>query len=244
MAENTINLITGNTSDFQRRLLEKSLAMRAQAYQAQIKSKLLTQAIMQIETSKKNLQTLNKTLAKEIAARKLVEEKISYLAGHDELTGLPNRVLFKDRLENSRFMAIRNKKKLAILFIDLDGFKEINDTFGHKAGDMLLQEVSKRILSLVRQSDTVARMGGDEFIVLLNNIECSNNVALVAGKILEIVGKPILLSGHTAKVGCSIGISIFPDHNNDIEKLINYADTAMYEVKKAGKNAYAFHRSG
>jgi len=235
------SLKTGNTAEFQRRLLEKSLAMRAQAYQSQIKAKLLTQAIMQIENSKKNLQSLNDTLANEIAARKQVEEKIRYMAGHDNLTGLPNRTLFKDRLETAQNTAIRNKKKLAIMFIDLDGFKAVNDTFGHKAGDLLLQEIAQRLEAAVRKADTVARVGGDEFIVLLNGIECSCDAELVAKKILLSLGQPICLTDNTAKVGASIGISIFPDHGDNTEKLITYADDAMYGIKKSGKNAYAFH---
>jgi len=243
MDQEVVNLMTGNTKEFQRLLLEKSLAMRAQAYQAQIKAKLLTQAIMQIEISKKNLQTLNTTLANEIAARKKVEEKIRYLAGHDELTELPNRALFNDRLENARSLAIRNKKKLGILFIDLDGFKDINDTLGHKAGDQLLQVVAQRLLTLVRQSDTVARMGGDEFIILLNNVETGTDTELVAKKILETLAQPIPLAGKMGLVGCSIGISIFPEHSRDLEKLISYADAAMYSVKRSGKNRYAVYKA-
>lgn len=234
-------LRTGNTAEFQRRLLEKSLAMRAQAYQSQIKAKLLTQAIMQIENSKKNLQSLNDTLNNEIAARKKVEEKILHMASHDNLTGLPNRALFKDRLDTARNMAVRNKERLAILFIDLDGFKAVNDTLGHKAGDLLLQEVARRLQASVRQSDTVARVGGDEFIVLLNGIDRAGDAELVAKKILAGLGQPISLAGQAAKVGASIGISVFPDHGDDTEKLISYADGAMYEIKKSGKNAYAFH---
>jgi len=235
------SLKTGNTAEFQRRLLEKSLAMRAQAYQSQIKAKLLTQAIMQIENSKKHLQLLNDTLANEITARKQVEEKIRYMAGHDNLTGLPNRTLFKDRLATAQNTAIRNKKKLAIMFIDLDGFKAVNDTLGHKAGDLLLQEVSRRLEAAVRQSDTAARVGGDEFIVLLNGVDCAGDAEIVAKKILAALGQPILLADKAANVGASIGISIFPDHGDNTEKLITYADDAMYGIKKSGKNAYAFH---
>jgi diguanylate cyclase (GGDEF)-like protein len=241
MGKGKLTSKTGNTVDFTRRLLEKSLAMRAQAYQSQIKAKLLTQAIMQIENSKKNLQTLNDTLAVEIAARKQVEEKILYMASHDDLTGLPNRALFKDRLDTARNMAIRNKQKLAILFIDLDGFKAVNDTQGHKAGDLLLQEVAQRLQAAVRQSDTVGRIGGDEFIILQNGVESAGDAEHVAKKILAALMQPMLLAGREAKVGASIGISIFPDHGEDTEKLISYADGAMYGIKKSGKNAYAFH---
>jgi diguanylate cyclase (GGDEF)-like protein len=234
-------LKTGNTTEYHRRLLEKSLAMLAQAYQYRVKAELLTQAIMHIENSKKNLQMLNDTLANEIAARKQIEEKIRYMACHDNLTGLPNRILFKDRLDTARTLAVRNTEKLAILFIDLDGFKAVNDTLGHQAGDQLLQEVARRLQAAVRQSDTVGRVGGDEFIVLLNGIEHGGDAARVAEKILETLEQPIWLAGQSAKVGASIGISIFPDHGDDTEKLIAFADGAMYGIKKSGKNAYAFY---
>lgn len=230
------------TDELKRRLMEKSLAMRAQAYQAQIKAKLLTQMIMQIENSKKSLQSLNSSLAIEIATRKQAEEKIQHMASHDDLTGLPNRALFKDRLATAQTLALRNKEKLGILFIDLDGFKAVNDTFGHQAGDLLLQEISKRLQASVRQSDTVARMGGDEFIILINQINCDGDAEIVAKKILATFKQPVLLVDQTAAVGGSIGISIFPDHGSDTDKLISYADVAMYGIKKSGKNAYAFHR--
>lgn len=232
---------TGNTTEFKRRLLEKSLSMRAQAYLAQIKAKLLTQMIMQIENSKKNLQLLNETLASEIIARKQVEEHIQYMASHDDLTGLPNRALFRDRLEMAQSLSLRQQTKLAVLFIDLDGFKAVNDNFGHKIGDMLLKTVAKILERSVRQSDSVARIGGDEFIILLNGLNEEADAAILAHKILTAFQPPILLDGHTAKVGASIGISIFPDHSRDTEKLITYADAAMYKIKKSGKNAYAFH---
>lgn len=241
MVEQSFGLKTGNTLEYQRRLLEKSLAMKAQAYQSNIKARLLTQAVMQIEISKRTLQTLNDELANEIAARKLVEEKIRYMANHDNLTGLPNRALFKDRLQTAQHLAVRNQQKLAILFIDLDGFKAVNDNLGHKAGDLLLQEVAVRLQGRVRHSDTVARMGGDEFILLLNAINGEADAELVAKKVLEALQQPVLVVGQAARIGASIGISIFPDHGEDADKLISYADTAMYDIKKSGKNAYAFH---
>ncbi len=243
MKQQKLTIETGNTPEFKRRLLEKSLAMRAQAYQSQIKAELLTQAIMQIENSKKSLQSLNDSLTKEIAARKQVEEKIKHMASHDDLTGLPNRALFRDRLDTAKSLAVRNQQKLAILFIDLDGFKAVNDNFGHKAGDLLLQKVARLIESTVRQSDTVARMGGDEFMLLLNGINHNEDIEVVAQKILASFEQPILLGEQMAKVGASIGISIFPDHSNEGDKLIAYADGAMYGIKKSGKNAYAFHNS-
>jgi diguanylate cyclase (GGDEF)-like protein len=234
-------LKNGNAAEIKRRLVEKSLEMRAQAYKAQIKAKLLTQAILQIENSKKYLQSLNDTLVSEIAARKQVEEKIQHMASHDDLTGLANRVLFRDRLEMAQNMAMRKNEKLAILFIDLDGFKAVNDNFGHKVGDLLLQAVARQLIETVRHSDTVARMGGDEFIVLLNGVHRNEDAEAVAKKILASFEQPMLLAGQFARVGASIGISVYPDHGNDAEKLIAYADGAMYHIKKSGKNAYAFH---
>lgn len=236
-------LAGGYTKDFKRNLMERSLAMRAQAYQAQIKAQLLTEAIIQIENSKKSLRSLNDNLANEIATRKQAEERIQYLASHDVLTGLPSRLLLRDRLEIAIKTAERNQAKLAILFIDLDGFKAVNDNFGHKAGDSLLEEIATRLKAVVRQSDTVARIGGDEFIVLSNGIHSDADAATVAGKILASIGQPVSLGEQYATVGGSIGISIFPDHGNDIEKLIAYADAAMYDIKKTGKNAYAFYQT-
>ncbi len=234
---------TAYTTEFKRSLVEKALAMCSQAYQAQVKAKLLTQAIMQIEGSKKSLQSLNDKLNREITVRKQVEERIRYMASHDELTGLPNRALFADRLQNAQKLAARNTQKLAVLFIDLDGFKAVNDTFGHKAGDRLLQEIAQRLQSAVRESDTVARVGGDEFIVLINAVHGDADATMVASKIIESVGLPVDLGETQAKVGCSIGISIFPDHSKETEKLIAYADAAMYDIKKSGKNAYAVYQA-
>jgi diguanylate cyclase (GGDEF)-like protein len=228
-------------SVFMRRLLEKSLALRAQAYQSQVKADLLMQAIMQIEYSKRNLQSLNETLALEIANRKRVEEKIRFMADHDALTQLPNRTLFSDRLERAIQLAERKKESLALLFIDLDGFKDVNDTLGHKAGDLLLQAVARRLNNTVRNSDTVARIGGDEFIVLLNAVSNAESAGLVAEKILLEMATPFTLAENTAQIGASIGISLYPEHSVLPDKLIAFADAAMYNIKKTSKNAFAFH---
>ncbi|MGR9044262.1 MAG: diguanylate cyclase domain-containing protein [Gammaproteobacteria bacterium] len=241
MTQQTLEPKSCNTVESQRLILEKSLAMRAEAYQSQLKAKLLTQVIMQIENSKKTLQSLNDKLAREIANRKKIEKKIMHMASHDHLTGLPNRSLFNDRLSNARNMAIRNREKLAVLFIDLDGFKAVNDTLGHKAGDLLLKEVARRLQACVRKSDTVARFGGDEFIVLLNSLHRLESVEVVAKKILSTIEQPMTLADNAATIGSSIGIAIFPDHSEDTEKLVNYADDAMYLIKKSGKNTYSFY---
>ena len=174
----------------------------------------------------------------------LTEESILHLAYNDTLTGLPNRKLMFDRLGQAIISAKRRPHKLAILFLDLDSFKEVNDTFGHKIGDTLLIEVAKGLKEVVkRESDTVARIGGDEFLILLTDFADNNNVKIVIEKIFEKFSKPLSLEpfGLEIKVSISIGVSIFPDHGKDSDTLISNADTAMYVVKnKAGKNNFHF----
>lgn len=181
-------------------------------------------------------------IARDITQRKLAEQKIAHLANHDYLTDLPNRAQFLNKFEQSILLAKRNDYKVAVLFLDLDGFKQVNDKLGHNAGDLLLQEVSKRLKENIRASDTVARVGGDEFTFVLNNIESEENVALVANKIIVALSKPFDLKGQRGHIGGSIGISIFPDGEEDIEILIKQADEAMYLAKQSGKNTYKFYR--
>lgn len=181
---------------------------------------------------------------RDITERKKMEEQIRHMATHDTLTGLPNRFLVFDRLERAISLAHRNQQQLAVLFIDLDNFKQINDTLGHKAGDTILKEVAKRLLATVRSSDTVARIGGDEFMVLLNDIKMSDNASHVALKIIDFLQAPIDVEGHKCQVGSSIGIALFPDDGKDCETLMKNADAAMYRVKEKGKNNYAFYGKG
>jgi diguanylate cyclase (GGDEF)-like protein/PAS domain S-box-containing protein len=174
----------------------------------------------------------------------LTEERILQLAYNDTLTGLPNRKLMFDRLGQAIIFAKRRQQKLAVLFLDLDSFKEVNDTFGHKVGDKLLVEVAKGLKEVVkRESDTVARIGGDEFVILLTDVSDKNNVEIVIGKIFEKFSKPLFIEQFSLelKVNISIGVSIFPDHGRDSDTLISNADTAMYVVKKkGGKNNFHF----
>lgn len=178
----------------------------------------------------------------DITERKLLQNKLENLAHFDSLCNLPNRTLFSDRLRLALAYAKREKKMLAVLFIDLDQFKEINDLYGHEAGDMVLQSISLRLISCVRESDTVARMGGDEFIILLPIIEHENDAIIVANKIVEAVVKPIPLDSlqdvpqTNLHVSSSIGISIYPQHGKDEKLLIINADMAMYQAKNNGKN--------
>lgn len=168
---------------------------------------------------------------------------LSRLAFHDRLTDLPNRPLLFDRLATAISQARRSHSKVGLLFLDLDGFKTINDKLGHKAGDDVLKAVASRLLGSVRDSDTVARLGGDEFAVVLCEIDGANAAAAVAEKILKAMAGPVRVrNGDTHVIGISIGISIFPECGAEIDSLLARADAAMYESKRAGKNRYTFFR--
>jgi len=171
---------------------------------------------------------------------KQAHDEVKKLAHYDSVTKLPNRRLFFDRLEKSISQAKRYKHKLAVLFLDLDGFKSVNDALGHTAGDKLLKKAGARMLKMIRATDTVARFGGDEFTFCLNDVKNRENVALVADKILTGLSKPFMINGETCQIGGSIGISIFPDDHVEIETLTKQADAAMYAVKRSGKNSYRF----
>ncbi|MHB1676879.1 MAG: sensor domain-containing protein [Sulfuriferula sp.] len=177
---------------------------------------------------------------RDITERKQAEEKIIKLAYFDYLTGLPNRRLFYDRLNESMAQAKRYRQRLAILFLDLDGFKQINDSFGHHIGDELLQEVAQRLRLNIREADTAARVGGDEFIVLLNHIIHNYDPAVVADKIIRGLTEPFFIQGEKCSIGASIGIAIFPDDSQEMDTLITLSDNAMYKAKELGKNNFQF----
>jgi diguanylate cyclase (GGDEF) domain len=179
-------------------------------------------------------------LKEEIAERKKAEKLLEEMVNHDNLTGLPNRKLFYSQLKNSLQLAKDNNFSLAILFIDLDGFKRINDTFGHDSGDIVLKIVSKRLLSAVREGDVVSRFGGDEFIIVMKNLYNTDIINDVCQNIVNEVGKKIVLGENEGYVTASIGVSIFPDHGDSMEGLIKEADAAMYIAKKSGKNRVVF----
>ncbi len=180
-------------------------------------------------------------IARDITRRKRMEEEIRHMAQHDALTGLPNRRLFLDILHVELAQARRHRDKRAVLFLDLDRFKEVNDTLGHEAGDRLLQHVSARLKETVRESDTVARIGGDEFNMVLADIGRSEDVSEIALKIVDSVREPIRLNGHDLHMTTSIGISIYPDDSEEIETLLRYADIAMYHAKESGRNTFRFY---
>ena len=177
----------------------------------------------------------------DITEQKRAEERIQYLAQYDQLTKLPNRALFNDRLQQSIDRAQRNNDKIGLMFIDLDGFKNVNDTLGHQAGDELLQVIAERLSNTMRTEDTVARLGGDEFTIIIEELHHSDSAIVVAKKVLQAVGEVIYLSGNEVTVGASIGIGIYPDNGIDVTSLIKNADIAMYQAKKQGKNCFKFY---
>ena len=176
----------------------------------------------------------------DITQRKVAEEQIQYMAYFDSLTSLPNRSLLKDRLAQSIAVAKRHREKLALLYLDVDGFKIINDSLGHSVGDLLLKQISERLRKCAREEDTVARLGGDEFLIALGPIDSYSDAGVVAERIARDLTPPFDVQGHTLTVTSSIGISLFPDHGDDVESLIKNADAAMYASKNLGRNTFSF----
>ncbi len=179
-------------------------------------------------------------LSHDITRRKQDELKVWKQANFDALTGLANRTLFRDRLDQALAHAHRNQARLCLMFIDLDRFKEVNDTLGHDLGDKLLQQAANRLESAVRADDTVARLGGDEFTVLLQDLSGADQAKTIARKLLDELKAPFRINGHDAYVSGSIGITLYPDDGEDVETLLKHADTAMYRAKTAGRNRYRF----
>jgi len=180
-------------------------------------------------------------VSRDITERKTAEERLLYLANYDSLTGLPNRALFRDRLRRAIARAQRQKNQIALLFIDLDRFKNINDSLGHHAGDQLLREVAKRLKKEARNNDTIARLGGDEFTIILEKINSRKDAIQVANKVLSLLEPPFQLDGHEVVISSSIGITIFPDDAQDMHTLLKNADTAMYRCKEKGRNNHQFY---
>jgi diguanylate cyclase (GGDEF)-like protein/PAS domain S-box-containing protein len=180
----------------------------------------------------------------DISELKRLQKELGQLAHSDKLTGLPNRALLYDRLEQAMVQAKRKRSRFALLYADLDGFKAVNDRHGHQTGDELLQAAARRLVSCVRESDTVARMGGDEFVILLSDLKHWEESSIVARKLLEAIGAPFSVGEIVCRIGISIGISIYPDNAEDVQKLISCADFALYEVKQSGKNNYRYSSKG
>jgi diguanylate cyclase (GGDEF)-like protein/PAS domain S-box-containing protein len=180
-------------------------------------------------------------LNKDISERKNAEARIYYLATHDALTDLPNRTLFGEILNRTVLAAKRYERRFALLFIDLDRFKLVNDSLGHDAGDTLLKEVAKRLVATLRESDVIGRLGGDEFVVLLQEVDNPRDVEIVANNLLGAILRPVSLLGQECRVTASIGVGMFPEHGQDGSELMKNADVAMYAAKALGKNQFCFY---
>jgi diguanylate cyclase (GGDEF)-like protein/PAS domain S-box-containing protein len=178
--------------------------------------------------------------AENITEHKCLEERVQFLAYYDALTGLPNRTLLQDRLTKALASARRRKDKVALLFLDLDGFKTVNDSLGHSVGDIVLKEVAERLKKWAREQDTVARVGGDEFLVVLTAIKDISDAAVAAERLMDAITAEFVVQGHFLGISCSIGISIFAEHGRDGETLIKNADAAMYCAKESGRNNFRF----
>ena len=181
------------------------------------------------------------TVALEITDRKLADSKIQYLAHHDALTGLPNRALFHDRMELAMAHAERNQGRAAILLLDLDNFKHVNDALGHATGDILLRDVAGRLKECVRAVDTVARLGGDEFVIIQAGIETGEQAVILAERIRAAITKPFAIEGHDIHTGTSIGITIYPDDSVDSAQVLKNADMALYRAKARERGTYEFY---
>lgn len=175
---------------------------------------------------------------RDITESKRIEEAIRHLAYHDVLTGLPNRMLFTDRMVLAIAQAKRHQKTMAVMMLDLDGFKTVNDTYGHHVGDLLLQCVGNRLTGTLREGDTVARLGGDEFMILLPEIKQASNSFRIAKKIISSFKQPFICDGIKLTTSTSIGISVYPGDGEDMDVLMKHADRAMYKAKAAGGNRY------
>lgn len=172
--------------------------------------------------------------------RKMLEQHLARLAHYDSLTDVPNRILFRDRLEHAILLAERDTTNFSLMFIDLNGFKQVNDNFGHDAGDEIIKVCGQRLNNCLRRSDSVARMGGDEFTLLLQNTENNRDVALIAEKVIQAISQPTIIKGYEVVVGCSIGIAIYPQAGRDAESLLKHADMAMYKAKQDLESNYQF----
>lgn len=210
-----------------------------------IRNLLITSLFLryQVEELFKDSQKVNKDLVNEIHIRKEAEMKLEELANHDALTGLPNRAFFQNHFKEILEKSGSNGNKAAILFVDLDDFKPVNDQFGHEVGDLLLIEVAKRLKNSVHDSDVVARLGGDEFVMIITNLQSLNNLKILTDKIRTALCEPFDLNGHKdIKVSLSMGVSLYPEDDTDMTSIVKKADEAMYQSKRLGGNIVVFYQ--
>ncbi|MCK4834789.1 MAG: membrane-associated sensor domain-containing protein, partial [Gammaproteobacteria bacterium] len=219
--------------------------LHEQIVQKQIAEKKLIENQQQLEetvdTRTKELSDINETLVDEINERRRIESNLKHMAHHDSLTNLPNRLLLDARLNHAIERAKREDVQVAVMFIDLDHFKTINDSLGHDAGDQLLISVSNRLLHCVREDDTVARLGGDEFIIIIEQVHDIADLDPLLKKIMKLTSQTISINNHDLSISASIGISIYPDDGKNVEQLMRNADAAMYHVKENGRHKYHFY---
>lgn len=197
-------------------------------------------AEQEIRLLNEELNSTNKELNQEITLRERIEKQLRYKATHDHLTGLPNRVLLFDRMKQSFAFEARHKTLIAVMILDLDNFKGINDTLGHLSGDILLKKVSQALQECVRQYDTVGRFGGDEFVIIINDADTIQDLIIFAEKVQAIFQKPFDILGQETYVTTSIGVAVYPLHGSTIESLLKKADLAMYVAKNEGRNTFRF----
>lgn len=212
--------------------------IRRQYEQQKASEVALSESQHHLDNRVKDLEVVNRTLEVEVLERKAAEKKIEYMAYHDALTGLANRILLHDRIEQATAFASRHNMHIAVIYIDLDHFKHINDSLGHQAGDEVLRSIASRLEATLRQGDTVARVGGDEFVISLPDVKNAEYVVRIGQALLEAVIVPMEVAGQILHPTCSIGMAMYPEHGKDVTTLMRNADTAMYNAKQQGRNQY------
>ncbi|MDP3232366.1 MAG: EAL domain-containing protein [Myxococcales bacterium] len=217
-------------------LREASLARQEAMLSARVDERLKSEALLREANERLVVAAVNAQSLTEVAEQ--ARAQMSFMAEHDFLTGLPSRALLNDRLSQALGLAARHRHRVAVMYVDLDHFKHINDSLGHAVGDQLLQSVAQRLLACVRVTDTVSRQGGDEFVVLLSEVKTAHDAAATAEKLLRAMAEPHLIAGNRFHVTLSIGISVFPDDGPDAQSLLMCADTALYAAKREGRNTW------